>query len=304
MRLDETGGTPPTFLLRFHGVRGSFPVPREDSVHFGGNTSCIEVEAGPFRVVFDCGTGVVPLGQRLQAEALAAARPVRLLMLISHVHHDHTMGFPFFKPVYDPATVLELHGPSTDGLSFQERFEATFSHPYFPVAPADMRSRRTFRSAHHGDVFAWDDPESALRPAAAGEAAGTLLVRVFRNMNHPNGGVLNFRLEREGKSIVLATDIEGIEGEDGSFVDFARGADVLIHDAQYTDEEYEGATQGWGHSTWRMAVDVAGRAHARRLVLYHHDPAHDDEAVEAIERKAREKFPRCISACEGLEIRV
>ena len=143
-------------------------------------------------------------------------------------------------------------------------------------------------------------PESA--DAAA--TGGALVIRCFRNRNHPNGGVLNYRIERAGRSIVLATDVEGTEGETGDLVEFAKDTDLLVHDAQYTDEEYETVTRGWGHSTWRMAADVARRCHARRLVLYHHDPTHDDSAVEAIERLAREKFPRSIAACEGLEFRL
>jgi phosphoribosyl 1,2-cyclic phosphodiesterase len=298
MKLDETAGSEPTFLVRFFGVRGSHPVPGPDAVHFGGNTSCIEVESGAFRLVFDCGTGLVPLGNRL-AQAGGGARA---LVLVSHLHHDHTMGFPFFKPVYDKSAHLTFAGPSHQGRSFQELFESAFADPYFPVAPGSMPSHRTYLTLENDDGIAWHDPGEPPRHGRAEDAGTGVFVRAFRNLNHPNGGVLNFRVERGGRSIVLATDVEGTSGPTGDLVELARGADLLIHDAQYTDEEYELFTQGWGHSTWRMATDVAWRAQVRRLVLYHHDPSHDDEAVEEIERLARGKFSRCISACEGMEI--
>lgn len=299
MRIDETGGNTAAFVVRFHGVRGSHPVSSADTVLFGGNTSCVEVEAGPHRVVFDCGTGLIPLGWKLGGRGA----PVRIAMLVSHAHHDHTMGFPFFRPVYDRQATLWLAGPARNGRSFQEIFEAAFTDPFFPVEPRDMGSRRVFETLEHGDVYSWNDPEGLPERGEAARA-DDLTIRVFRNLRHPNGGVLNFRLERAGKALVMATDVEGTEGQEGDLVDFARGADLLMHDAQYTDEEYEKFTQGWGHSTWRMAADVAWRAQVGRLVLYHHDPSHDDAAVEAMERQARAKFPRCISACEGLEIRI
>lgn len=301
MRLDEWKGREPAFLVRFFGVRGSFPVPSRDVAHFGGNTSCIEIVSGPFRVILDCGTGLIVLGNELAAAA--AEHPVRALMLISHAHHDHTMGWPFFKPVYDPRTLLFMQGPGRDGKTFQQLFERAFKDPYFPVPPEAMASKRAFNTLSHGDAIAWRSPELPPEPLT-GDPGDALVVRVARNLHHPNGGVLNFRIERDGRSVVLATDIEGSTCETGDLAEFAAGTDLLIHDAQYTDEEYPRITKGWGHSTWGMAVDAAERAGARRLVLYHHDPAHDDAAVEAIEKLARERFPRTISACEGLEIRL
>jgi phosphoribosyl 1,2-cyclic phosphodiesterase len=256
-----------------------------------------------YSVIFDSGTGLVAVGEEIQARARVA--PARVLLLVSHVHHDHTMGWPFFKPLYDPSAIIHVRGPESDGRAFQDLFEGSFAHPYFPVSPAAMPSKRSFGTLRHGDVVTWASPdESPSSGASSAENPGALVVRAFRNRNHPNGGVLNYRLERSGRSVVIATDVEGTEGETGDLIDFARDADVLVHDAQYTDEEYETATRGWGHSTWRMAADVARRSNAHRLVLYHHDPAHDDRAVESIERLTREKFPRSIAACEGLEISI
>jgi phosphoribosyl 1,2-cyclic phosphodiesterase len=304
LRLDDSRGDEPSFRLRFMGVRGSFPVPGPEVVHFGGNTSCIEATSGPFRVVFDCGTGIVQLGNEIAARA--KEEPARVLLLVTHVHHDHTMGWPFFKPVYDPGAKLWVMGPGRHGSEFRALFEKAFSDPYFPVPPEKMASHRDFRTLQHGDVLCWRTPDSAPAMLSPQDDPGDgMVVRAYLNLNHPNGGVLNYRIERNGRSVFLATDVEGSTCEGGGDVaEHAAGTDVLIHDAQYTDDEYPRLTRGWGHSTWGMAVDVAERARARRLVLYHHDPAHDDAAVEEIERLARSRFPRTISACEGLEIRI
>ena len=301
MRLDDSPGTDAAFVLRFRGVRGSFPVPGPEVVHFGGNTSCIEVQSGPFRLAFDCGTGIISLGNELADRS--PSNPARLLVLVTHAHHDHTMGWPFFKPIYDARSRIWVMGPGRQGMEFRALFEKAFSDPYFPVPAEKMASSRDFRTLEHGAVLAWRSPDEAPE-ALQGDPGDALVIRAFRNLNHPNGGVLNYRLERAGHSVFLATDVEGSSCEDGDVAEHAAGADVLIHDAQYTDEEYPRFTKGWGHSTWGMAVDVAERSGARRLVLYHHDPAHDDAAVEAIEKQARQRFPRTISACEGLEIRI
>ena len=148
----------------------------------------------------------------------------------------------------------------------------------------------------------WGSPDEAPRKATGDEPESALLIRAFRNTQHPNGGVINYRLERNGKSLVMATDIEGTEGEEGDLVDFAQATDLLIEDAQYTPHEYRTRTKGWGHLTWEMAVDVAQRANVGRLVLFHHDPSHDDSELEEIERTCRERFPNSLAACEGLEI--
>jgi ribonuclease BN (tRNA processing enzyme) len=165
-----------------------------------------------------------------------------------------------------------------------------------------MASQRSYRTVHHEQVLVWPGGGAELEEAPADPGNDQLVIRAFRNLHHPNGGVLCYRLELDGRSLVLATDVEGTGGETGDLVGFSAGTDLLIHDAQYTDEEYETKTRGWGHSTWRMAADVAARAGVGCLALYHHDPAHDDREVEAMERGARGRFRHCITASEGLEV--
>ena len=297
---EDRSGAEPAFLVRFRGVRGSHPTSRHGTENVGGHTSCIEIETAPGRIIFDLGTGVIPLGDELAKKG----EPVEALVLLSHVHHDHTMGFPFFKPVYDPRTNLLVAGPRMSGRDIKDLLESTFRDPYFPVEPSVMPSKRRYRTIDHDEVLSWAGPAHDFEPAGDDPDETHLVLRAFRNRHHPNGGVLCYRLELGGRSIVLATDVEGTGGEEGDLVDFARGADLLIHDAQYTDEEYETKTKGWGHSTWRMAADVAARAQVGCLALYHHDPAHDDREVEEMERGARGRFRQTIAAAEGLELRL
>jgi phosphoribosyl 1,2-cyclic phosphodiesterase len=283
--------------VRFRGVRGSHPTSRHGTESVGGHTSCIEILFDERRLIFDLGTGVIPLG-----DELAGKDPVEALVLVSHLHHDHTMGFPFFKPVYDPRTHLIMAGPSQGGRGFHDLLEAPFRDPYFPVEPSMMGSKRRYHSLEDGDGSCWKRGAGDLSALPDAPVDDDLQIKVFRNTRHPNGGVLCYRLEYGGKSIVLATDVEGTEGLDGDLVEFAGEADLLVHDAQYTDDEYETKTKGWGHSTWRMAADVASRARVGCLALYHHDPAHDDAEIEDMERGARGRFQHCIAAAEGLDI--
>ncbi|MEM7245686.1 MAG: MBL fold metallo-hydrolase [Acidobacteriota bacterium] len=304
MKLDHTDGGQTTFLVRFRGVRGSHPVTRPGALYFGGHTSCIEVQTGDLRIVFDLGSGCIPLGEELAEEE---TDPIRLLVLVTHLHHDHTMGFPFFAPAYASDTSLTLTGPGLGGRSFQGLLEMAHGTPFFPVPPEKMPAHKTYLTLGHQEVLSWASPDEPVRRRQPDEEIPDeeLVIRTFRNLDHPDGGVLNYRLERAGRSLVLATDVEGGTGEKGdtTLVEFAKDTDLLIHDAQYTDEEYASRT-GWGHSTWRMAIEAAKAAQARRLVLYSHDPSHDDVEVEDIERRTRELFSASIAASEGLEIRL
>jgi phosphoribosyl 1,2-cyclic phosphodiesterase len=273
-----------SLTVRFWGVRGSVPSPGPQTAAVGGNTSCVELRFGDEVIVLDAGTGLRALGERL----LAAGRPVSLSVLFSHVHWDHIQGFPFFPALFRSSTELALYGQPDEG-SLESALRAQMTWPNFPVqldaVPARMR---------YG-AFELE------RPFAVGSA----IVQAAR-LNHPNG-VIAYRVEHDGRAVVYATDTEHYgDRVDKNLVKLAEGADVLIYDAQYTPEEYAGviggSRQGWGHSTWVEGVRVARAAGASQLVLFHHDPSHDDAAVGAIERAAQTVLPGTVAAREGLEI--
>jgi phosphoribosyl 1,2-cyclic phosphodiesterase len=305
------------FLVRFWGVRGSFPVSGEGFLHFGGNTSCVEIRVGGHLVICDMGTGMIRLGNQLLRDHLrsgsdsSARAPLEAVILVSHAHHDHTQGFPFFKPAYLQSSMLHIFGPRLFNEDFKEIMARAMMAPLFPVDLADMRSSQTIRNVEESELI-------VLRPGGAPQtiniqrnearvAGDAVVIRVLKNYAHPKGGVVNYRISYDGRSVVYATDVEGYVGGDARLVNFSRGVDLLIHDAQYLPQEYTGLpvpTQGFGHSTYEMAVDVARAAGVKRLALFHHDPAHTDDDIREIERQAARAFPGVLAAYEGLEIAV
>lgn len=303
------------FVVRFWGVRGSFPVSGESYLHFGGNTSCVEIRAGGRLVVCDMGTGMIRLGNDLLRAHVHSSgdsngrKPVEAVILVSHAHHDHTQGFPFFKPAYLESSDLHIFGPRVFNEDFKEIMARAMMAPLFPVDLADMRSRQLIRNVEESELI-------VLRPDKAPEMVNTqrnevkieakaVTIRVLKNLAHPKGGVVNYRITYNGRSVVYATDVEGYVGGDARLVNFSRGADLLIHDAQYLPEEYTGLpvpTQGFGHSTYEMAGVVARAAGVKRLALFHHDPSHSDSDIREIERQTGKIFPHAFAAYEGLEV--
>lgn len=268
--------------VTFHGVRGSYPVSGRSFLAFGGSTSCVEIQAGGRLIICDAGTGIIDLGRRLARGGRGSRR--ELILLISHAHYDHIQGLPFFRPAYMPGFSLRIFGPRLLGCEFESVLSRSIRAPFFPVDLHEMGAPRTIRTL--------DADESIRLPRLAGAPAVT--IRVSRNTSHPRGGVANYRVECGGRAVVYATDVEPAGRSAARLARFATGADLLIHDAQYLPEEYDGAgpgrasTRGWGHSTYPMAARTAREAGARGLALFHHDPSHDDDAVRRIERLARE----------------
>jgi phosphoribosyl 1,2-cyclic phosphodiesterase len=272
--------------IRFWGVRGSVAASGEAVARVGGNTSCVEVVHGGERLIFDAGTGIRALGEALLHEG----RPCRAAIFFSHLHWDHLQGFPFFGPAYLPATELALHGPGPDGASeLQSALMRQMQPPGFPVTLDAMRGTRHFFAAEHG------------RPIRIGPFTVTPFA-----LPHPQGS-MGYRVEAGGAVFVYATDVElTAHGLPADIADGMRGADALCLDAQYTPDEYEGRTgpskRGWGHSTMLDAARIAQAVGAKRLFLFHHDPAHNDAAVESMAAAAREIFAPAEPAREGARI--
>jgi phosphoribosyl 1,2-cyclic phosphodiesterase len=292
--------------VKFWGVRGSYPTPGMGTVTFGGNTACVEICAGQHTIILDAGTGIIPLGRELARRAMQEKKAVQAVLLFSHLHHDHTQGFPFFGPAYNPASRLHLFGPGASEQALEELLEHNQQPPAFPVTLRDMNSAKEFRSLQETDVILVDEAGVRLTRGAV-ESAGSLSIRLMKSYAHP-GGVYIYRIEWRGRSIVYATDTEGYVGGDRRLINFSRNADLLIHDAQYSEAHYRGqltglpSTQGYGHSTAQMACETALAAGVKRLALFHHDPNYDDEALLGLEKQAQAVFPRTFSAREGFEV--
>jgi phosphoribosyl 1,2-cyclic phosphodiesterase len=290
--------------VKFWGVRGSYPTPGLGTVKYGGNTACVEVRAGERTIILDAGTGIIPLGRDL-----ARRRALEVILLFSHLHHDHTQGFPFFVPAYMPNARLHIFGPGGTPETVSQVLEHNQSSETFPISLRDMASAKDIQSLRESQVIVWGG--AGVRVLDSSEGLGNdndaVVIRIHKSYAHP-GGVYVYRITWRDKSVVYATDTEGYVGMDRRLVQFARDADLLIHDAQYSEEHYWGqlagfpSTQGYGHSTVAMACEVAAAAEVGQLVLFHHDPGYSDARVTGMEASAKARFDEAQAAYEGLEV--
>lgn len=299
------------FSVTFYGVRGSYPTPGPTTARIGGNTPCVHVRAGEHNLIFDAGTGIINLGKHLTKEYKPETQPLNLTLFFTHTHHDHTQGFPFFIPARFQLTTLYIFGPKSLNEDLAGVLSLSMLPPVFPITVDELPCERVVRNTHEAEVIVFNGTASeprVMRSQRDAEAlaanAGALCVRVLKSAAHPQG-VFIYRVNFQGRSFVFATDVESYVGNYQRLIQFAQGADLLVHDAQYTDELYLYAPvprQGWGHSTWRMAVEAADAAKVKELALYHHEPDHDDETLEEIEKRAQEARPDTFLAREGMKI--
>jgi phosphoribosyl 1,2-cyclic phosphodiesterase len=270
--------------IRFWGVRGSVPTPQPENLRYGGNTSCVEVRTGEQIFIFDCGTGLRTLGQQLRHEF--NSRPVSAHIFVTHFHWDHIQGIPFFGPLYDQTENRFLFHASRRMRSLKRVMEEQMASPYFPVDTTEMKAQRDFYDVEEGEM-----------------GLDNVTVRSAW-LNHPQG-CMGYRLEAKAGVFVYATDNEpGDAVFDKNVRKLAAGADVLVYDAQYLPEEYEARKRGWGHSHWREAINIVMESGAKELILFHHDPDHDDRCIDSVVKEARNYYPKVRAAAEGMEIQI
>ena len=273
-------GADDRYQARFWGVRGSIACPGPDTIRYGGNTSCIQVTCGDRLIILDGGTGLRPLGEHLAGSVVDAD------MLFTHTHFDHVSGLPFFMPMYKPGNQFRLwagHLQNGDGL--KDVLCKLMVAPLFPVPMEVMGASVACREFRAGDRI----------ELAPGVRVSTTL------LNHPNGAT-GYRIEYRGRSLCYVTDTEHDGGAaDERIVELVRGADYFIYDCNYTTEEYARHT-GWGHSTWEVGVDLADRADVGTFVIFHHDPAHDDQFMDDIAAAAERRRAGTLVAREGMTL--
>ncbi|MFW5679735.1 MAG: MBL fold metallo-hydrolase [Pseudomonadota bacterium] len=272
------------FEVRFWGVRGTVAVPGPSTVRYGGNTSCVEVVCGGTRLIFDMGTGLRALGNRLAAQQACEAH-----LLLTHTHLDHIVGFPFFKPAYATCNRFELWAGHLrpQGLDLKGTLASLMSQPLFPVPLGLMHANPTFHDVCAGDVLSLG-PDVTVRTAA---------------LKHP-GGATGYRVEHAGKVFCMITDTEHEPGRpDHNVLALIDGADLVVYDSTYTDAEL--ATYvGWGHSTWEEGVRLCRSAGAKRLLAFHHDPEREDDVLDRIGLALEQALPGSLVAAEGLVLRL
>ncbi|HSL16018.1 MAG TPA: MBL fold metallo-hydrolase [Actinomycetota bacterium] len=274
------------------GCRGSIASPGADTVRYGGNTSCLEVRLSDGSlIVLDAGTGARPLGLALEENPVE-----RIDLLLTHLHLDHIEGLGAFEPIWDRKTELHIWGPSSPVASLRERIAMYFSPPLFPVYLPDVLARVEFHDAPEGDWVLGD-------------------ARVTSHQIMHQGSTVGYRIEDSGRTLAYLTDHEPALGGDLaemsdewiSGYEIARGADVLVHDCQYTPEEYAERV-GFGHSSTEHVAMFARRTDVGRLILFHHDPMHTDDELDAMRERVIDHFgvdgKRVALAADGMSFEV
>ena len=269
----------PDFSVRFWGVRGSIACSGPKTARYGGNTSCLEVRCGGRLIVLDAGTGLRYLGRELIASA-----PLDVDLYFTHTHFDHVCGLPFFAPFFNPQNRFRLWaGHLGEGLTLKRVLSEFMMSPLFPVPPEVFKAGMEYRDFAAGATLKSGDAVS---------------IRTTP-LNHPDGAT-GYRIDYGGRSICYLTDTEHVPGvPDRNILGLIDGADLVVYDSMYTDEEY-GRYVGWGHSTWQEGVRLCKQAGVKRLVVFHHDPEHDDDMLDGIAREVAAAMPGSLLASEGL----
>ena len=271
--------------VRFWGVRGSTPTSQRNNLDYSGNASCVKVRTDSDEIlIFDGGTGIRLLGESLEQEFDGSR--IRTHAFFSHFHIDHIQDLPFFTPLYSKENHFTFYfAGRRDANLVMDALAGIMANPYFPVDMSKLPCVRNYIDLVEGTFRVADT---------------TILVK---KLNHPQGCV-GYRITQGEKVIAYCTDVErGPEWSENNFRDLAQDADCLIVDAQYTSEEYP-SKEGWGHSTWKQSVESAIEANAEQIVLFHHDPYHNDRVIDSILGEASKLHPDVIAAKEGLEVPV
>jgi ribonuclease BN (tRNA processing enzyme) len=303
------------FRVKFRGVRGSYPIADKDYLQYGGNTSCVEVNVGGHLIILDAGTGLINIGNELLSKYISSGispserTPINATVLISHIHQDHLQGFTFFRPLHIPSSQVNVFGNVNYNESLADELAQLLFGKSFPLDLGDIAGNLNIKDLNEieGIILRQGEPPIIKRietPEDAKIEGEDVLITCYRSYAHPQEGVLIYRIAYKDKVLVYATDKESYEGGDKKLAKFARNCNLLIHDAQYTTEDYMDMylpKQGYGHSTFDMAVECKKQANAEKLVFFHFDPSYDDNKLNSI-KEQYETNSDIILAQEGMEI--
>ncbi len=305
-----------SFKIKFRGVRGSYPTAKANFLHFGGNTSCVEVNLGDNLLVLDAGTGIVDLGGELVREHILSSqnpserKTIEATILLSHVHQDHIQGLQFFKPVFVRGSKINVFGLNVSNEDLKDTLQDVLFDRVFPLGIDDVKCTFNIQNLNDSKVVVINKARQAqifdVSEFCPNDFdCGDVVVTFYKTQAHPKNGCLCMKISYNNKVLVYATDKESYIGSDKRFIEFAHGCDVLIHDAQYTHQDYVSPVapkQGYGHSTYQMALESAKLAKAKKLFFFHYDPNYDDATLEMLEKEFSNPTNGIEFAKEGMEI--
>lgn len=304
------------FKVKFRGVRGSYPIANKDFLQYGGNTSCVEINVNGHLIILDAGTGLIDIGNNLIAKYIASSTkaekrtPITATVLISHIHQDHIQGFTFFRPLHIPSSNINVFGNVNYNESLADEISELLFGKSFPLDLGDIAGNLNIKDLNETEGIILRHGENPIIKRIENEKDAKLekeddvLITCYRSYAHPQEGVLIYKIQYKDKTLVYATDKESYPGGDKKLINFARGCNLLIHDAQYTTEDYLDSfvpKQGYGHSTFEMAVDAKNQSGAEKLVFFHFDPSYDDNKLNSIKEQYKLQDD-ILLAYEGLEI--
>ncbi len=303
------------FKVKFRGVRGSYPIAKGNFLKYGGNTACVEIRVGGQLIILDAGTGLIDLGNDLVEAHINSSmskkerKNIKAVMLLSHIHQDHIQGFTFFRPLHISSTVLNVFG----NCDFEEDLAGELStllfNKSFPLDMGDMAGQLNIHNLQETDCVILNGDNEPIVKRIESDADLTpkdeeVIISCYKSYAHPQNGVMIYKIAYKDKSVVYATDKESYSGGDKKLAKFARNCDLIIHDAQYTTEDYLDTfapKQGYGHSTFEMALDAQKQINAQKLAFFHFDPSYDDNKLDKIKEEFANGEDRFL-ASEGLEI--
>jgi phosphoribosyl 1,2-cyclic phosphodiesterase len=297
------------FTVTFWGVRGSHPSPGQSTLYFGGNTTCLEITIEETTIIIDAGTGIIHLGQKLASEFFKKKNSnLELTVFFTHLHHDHTQGLPFFVPLYLGQSVIHFFGPQNFGDELNTVLERSMKPPNFPIDFYSVQSVKNITTLKENNLVMLESHMQTPRiinkfKENQKTSDSSILIKVMNDFSHPANGVLVYRVEYKNRSVVFCTDVEGYVYGNAKLIHFAEETNLLVHDAQYSIEQYTGLPtpkQGYGHSTPEMAIEVANKAKVKYLALTHHDPSATDAQLKENQSKFSASFENLFYAREGL----
>lgn len=303
------------FKVKFRGVRGSFPVADKKFLQYGGNTSCVEINAGTHTIILDAGTGIVKVGDELTEKYITSAlesenrNPIKAVVLLSHIHQDHLLGLTFFKPIHIKSTQIDIFGDGNKNSDLKDNLSNLVFGKTFPLDLNDIQCKLNIQnlSEEYAIVLKKGEEPELIKKDSFRPEDDDVVITFYKSYVHPQEGVIIYKVSYKGKSLVYSTDKESYLGGDKKFIQFSKNCDLLIHDAQYTSEDYlnpHSPKQGFGHSTYEMALEAMRQSNAKNLVFFHYDPSYDDSKLDKIKELYTSQNKNVYMSYEGFEFNI